>query len=106
EAANGAELFLHHEDVRRGVPPWEPRSLDPVTAGAVADLVASRFNRFRFRRSPVGITAILPGRGPAVLRAATPGVEVRGEPAEVLLWLAGRSAVQVSLEGPAEAVRA
>ncbi|WP_086830202.1 TIGR03085 family metal-binding protein, partial [Allokutzneria sp. NRRL B-24872] len=28
ESANGAEFFVHHEDVRRGVPGWEPRPAD------------------------------------------------------------------------------
>ena len=31
--ANLGEMFIHHEDVRRAVEGWQPRVLDPSTAG-------------------------------------------------------------------------
>ena len=37
EAVNGAELFVHHEDVRRGRPGWEPRGADETRDGALWD---------------------------------------------------------------------
>src|SRR5689334_18567661 len=33
ELANGAEFFVHHEDVRRGTPGWEPRGADETRDG-------------------------------------------------------------------------
>lgn len=31
--ANVAEMFIHHEDIRRAQPNWEPRNLDSDLAG-------------------------------------------------------------------------
>ena len=42
EAVNGAELFIHHEDVRRGEPGWEPRGADETRDGALWALVRAR----------------------------------------------------------------
>ena len=106
ELANGAEFFIHHEDARRGEPGWTPRALDPATEDAVARVVASGLIRFRMRRSPVGITAVMPGRAPVILHPGTPMVQLHGAPAEVLLWTAGRSAVSLELRGDAPAVQA
>ena len=36
---NTAEYFIHHEDVRRGLPGWTVRDLDPETTQAVTDQV-------------------------------------------------------------------
>ena len=33
---NVAEMFIHHEDVRRAVSGWEPRELDDETTAALA----------------------------------------------------------------------
>src|ERR671914_1299617 len=51
-AADGAEFFVHHEDVRRGEPGWEPRDPD---GGRDAELWALviRLGRGLYRRSPV-----------------------------------------------------
>ena len=35
--ANVAEMFIHHEDVRRARPDWEPRPLDEQTVRRCAD---------------------------------------------------------------------
>src|SRR6266581_2533402 len=50
---NFAEFFVHHEDVRRAQPDWEPRPLDP----AVTDLIWKDLSRARLvlRKVPVGI---------------------------------------------------
>lgn len=106
DIANGAEFFIHHEDARRGEPGWEPRVLDRATEDAVAAMVASGMMRFRLRRSPVGITAVMPGRAPVVLHPGAAVAEVHGAPAEVLLWTGGRSAVRVEVTGDADTVRA
>jgi len=106
ELANGGEFFIHHEDARRGEPGWTPRALDPATADAVADLGTSQLMRLRLRRCPVGLTAVMPGRRPALLHAGDPVAQLHGEPGEVLLWIAGRSAIELQIQGDPDAVRA
>ena len=54
EVANGAELFVHHEDVRRGEPGWTTRGADETRDGALWALV-TRMGRTLYRRSPVGV---------------------------------------------------
>ena len=89
---------------------WRTRLLPRIVVlpatGAVLALLGSGVIRFRLRRSPSGVTAVMPGRDPVVLRAGSPVVELHGDPAEVLLWIAGRSAVRVDLQGDPAAVRA
>lgn len=84
---NTAEFGIHHEDVRRAQPGWEPR----VLPRAVQDQLWSA-SAFYARRAA--------GRRGLVLRRTdVPGVErrlghggrtVEGEPMELLLWVAGR----------------
>jgi uncharacterized protein (TIGR03085 family) len=104
--ANAVEFFVHHEDVRRASPGWEPRPL----SRAVADLLWQRLRiaRLLMRRVPVGVELVrddLP-TNPAreqvriMARARTPVVTVTGNPAELTLWALGRvSAANVKLEG-------
>jgi uncharacterized protein (TIGR03085 family) len=107
EVANGAEFFVHHEDVRRGEPGWEPRAAD---AGRDAELWALllRTGRLLHRRSPVGVVLRRPSGEERVVKAGSgPGtVTVVGEPTELLLHAFGRDAVRVELEGEPTAVEA
>jgi uncharacterized protein (TIGR03085 family) len=110
--ANTVEFFVHHEDVRRASPGWEPR---PVSR-TVADLLWQRLRiaRLLMRRVPVGVELVrddLP-TNPAreqvriMARARTPVVTVTGHPAELTLWALGRvTAAKVKLEGGAADVR-
>jgi len=104
---NFTEYFVHHEDVRRAQPGWQPRELrqrltDQIWAGL------SRA-RLMLRKVPVGIEFARddlterPG-GPQTVRLTvrprTPVVTVIGAPAELLLWTFGRTgAAQVKIEG-------
>ena len=54
EFANGVEFFVHHEDLRRGEPGWEPRPPDPARDGALWKLL-QRMGGMLYRRSPVGV---------------------------------------------------
>jgi uncharacterized protein (TIGR03085 family) len=92
EAVNLVELVVHHEDVRRGRPGWEPRDLDP----ALSDAVWSRLRRFaplgfrRVRDLPIRLVAPQ-GRDLRIHRGSGgPGVTIRGEPVELLLYAYGR----------------
>jgi uncharacterized protein (TIGR03085 family) len=115
ERANVVEYFVHHEDVRRGQPGWEPRELDPgLTEVLWARL---RMARFVLRKAPVGVELARddqpePARpgGPRVritAKARTPVVTVTGAPAELTLWALGRTAAaRVRLDGGGDAIAA
>jgi uncharacterized protein (TIGR03085 family) len=98
EAANGAELFVHHEDVRRGLPGWEPREFDETRDAALWSLVR-RSGRWLYRRSPVGIVVRRPAGEQAVVKTGTGLVTIDGEPGEILLHAFGREAARVDLRG-------
>ena len=112
ERANGVEFFVHHEDVRRGAPGWEPREL----SRGESDMLWRRLRlaRFMLRKAPVGVELARDdiddgtGEGPAyriTARNATPVVTVVGSPAELTMWVMGRrTAARVRLDGTEAAV--
>lgn len=90
EAVNTMEFFVHHEDVRRAQPGWEPRELP-------ADLEKIFWRRLRsggrllLRRSPVGVLLHRAGDGVALGGPRSgPRVEVTGPAGELLLFCFGR----------------
>lgn len=105
-ATNTVEFFVHHEDLRRGAPGWEPRTLGPGLEDELWKIL-TRMGRLLARRSPVGVVAEAPGRAPLTLRAAEPTVRIRGDVGEILLFLEGRQgAARVELDGPPDAAEA
>ena len=94
------EFFVHHEDVRRAQPDWQPRDL-PAGLNAALWARLPLIARLTLRR--------LPARGcgcrrPATARLAVgPGrraVRVVGAPAELVLFFSGRQRVaRVQLDG-------
>jgi len=105
-AANGGEMFIHHEDVRRGQPGWEPRDFDAATTETLEKLVDSAFVRMSVRKAGVGVVATLPDGRRVVLRKGEPTVVVTGAPGEVLIWASGRPAAQVELTGSQQGIEA
>jgi uncharacterized protein (TIGR03085 family) len=100
EAVNRVEYFVHHEDVRRAQPDWQPRRLDP-------DLVEAFWSRVRaqarlvLRRTPATVTVTAPGHGTITAGRGGPMVDLLGPPPELLLFLVGRQQhAQVELAGP------
>lgn len=98
ELANGAEHFVHHEDVRRGEPGWEPRPADAVRDEQVWALVG-RSGRMMYRKSPVGVIVRRPTGEQAVIKTGPGVVTLVGEPGELLLHGFGRSEIRVETEG-------
>jgi uncharacterized protein (TIGR03085 family) len=100
ELINLTEMFVHHEDVRRTRPGWEPRSLPRGFQYALFQ----QLRRRRLRAFPAAIHVEAPGFG--ATRAGGPGpesVRLSGEPGELLLFLLGRQAhAHVTLDGPPE----
>ena len=116
ERANSVEFFVHHEDVRRAAPGWEPREL----SSGESDMLWHRLRmaRFMLRKAPVGVELarddlarddIDTGADGAsyriTARNATPAVTVVGSPAELTMWVMGRrTAARVRLDGIQTAV--
>ncbi len=102
EAVNRNEYFIHHEDVRRAQPGWQPRELDPGFESAVwAGLRTPA--RLALRRTPAEVTVTAPGHGSLVAGRGGPPVNLGGPPSELLLFVTGRQAqARVELTGPEE----
>lgn len=106
-AANTLEYVVHHEDLRRGLPDWQPRRLDPADLDGLWA---------KLRRSAPLIGRRLPA--PAVLRRADDGatvvarkgaapVTITGDVVELVLFLFGRAETRgLEFEGPDAAVAA
>ncbi|OBK12725.1 TIGR03085 family metal-binding protein [Mycobacterium asiaticum] len=101
--ANVAEMFIHHEDVRRAGTDWEPRQLEPKlvaglrrTLGLMARLTLSKVPGRVALRTTDGKTVLIAGHGPAVT--------VTGQPEELLLFAVGRTA-RVDFDGDEQAIR-
>ena len=105
--ANLTELFVHHEDLRRGGGDTTPR---PATQ--IADLeealwrALGRSGRFMTRAlRGTGVEAVTPAGDRARLRAGDRPVVLTGRPGELVLWLFGRrDAAAVELTGDPEAI--
>lgn len=102
--ANVAEMFIHHEDVRRAQPDWAPRVLEQDLVAALrrtlplmARLTLAKLPARVALRTSEGKTVLTAGQGPAVT--------VTGLPEELLLFAVGRDA-RVEFDGDAAAVQA
>jgi uncharacterized protein (TIGR03085 family) len=102
--ANVGEMFIHHEDVRRAQPGWQPRVLEPAlstmlrrTLSLMGRLTLTKVPARVALRTPGGKTMLTAGRGPAVA--------VTGAPEELLLFSAGRVA-QVEFDGDEATIQA
>ncbi|MEU4510340.1 TIGR03085 family metal-binding protein [Nonomuraea wenchangensis] len=105
ETVNTIEMFVHHEDVRRAQPAWEPRDL-PAGLDRLLWQRVSAGARLMLRRSPVGVVLHRLGGGVALGGPRQgPRVEVTGTASELLLFCFGRQEhARVELTGDPEAV--
>lgn len=101
-AVNTAEFFIHHEDVRRGVSGWAPRTLPRGLDDALIAQVRLAA-RFRLRGFPAALSIVSPGYPPISAGLGGPTIRVTGEPGEVALFFSGRQgAAYVDVDGPAD----
>jgi len=102
--ANVFEYAIHHEDVRRAQPGWEPR----VLPAGEQDLIWSRLAkgaRLLVRKSPVGVVLLRSDTGERITaKKGDPVVTLSGEPLELLLRLYGRRECRVEVSGTPDAV--
>lgn len=103
---NTGEYFVHHEDLRRARPGWEPRPL-PESAERELWGVLRRMARLLVRTG-VDVTLVSPLGGLRLPGKRDQGsVRVHGPASELLLWAFGRDRVaRVRIEGEPEAVTA
>ena len=103
ELTNGGEFLVHHEDVRRAQPGWEPRPADPSRDEAAWRLMRQSA-KLNLRKSPVGVELKTTDGRSAVVKAGSPVVTVTGDPVDLVLFVFGRDAVHLSIEGDESAV--
>ncbi len=87
---NMFELYVHHEDIRRAHPDWQPRPSDLRREDAFWDGLTSPVGRMMFRRCSVGVVLRAAGRPDVVVKKGEPAVHVVGEPSEIALIAFGR----------------
>jgi uncharacterized protein (TIGR03085 family) len=102
---NPVEMFVHHEDVRRARPGWEPRTLDAATAAALRRQVP-RLSRVALTKVPARVSLRTPDGATLATVGSGPQVSVTGDPGELLLWLFGRDETRCRFEGDPDAVAA
>ncbi len=97
--ANLIEFVIHHEDVRRGQLNWVART-DIAELQTEIKNRLPRFALLALRKSPVGVVMVDENSTQHWLKRGAAVVELRGEPIEILLYLAGRQAqANVSIGG-------
>lgn len=109
EGANNVEFFVHHEDIRRAQPEWQPRTLDSAAnellwrrTRAIARHALHTDHGVELVRSDTGdrLVARSPVAGEGVM-------VVTGAPQELLLYVFGRFGhALVEREGAAESFAA
>lgn len=89
DAAHLAEFVVHHEDIRRGTGPAEPRRLPLDTEQALWRGLGGAA-RMALRDLPGALRLEAPGREPRTVGRGEPVTVVRGTPLELVLYVAGR----------------
>jgi uncharacterized protein (TIGR03085 family) len=91
---NTVEYFVHHEDLRRAQPGWEPRRLEPTDEALLWRYL--RFTARGARKSARQLEA--PGFEPLVVSKNGHGAVIAGPVGELTMWVAGRkSAARVEV---------
>jgi uncharacterized protein (TIGR03085 family) len=105
-AMNLLEYFVHHEDIRRAQPGWEPRSLPPKVEDGIWRAVRHAGKGLAVR-SPVGVTAQRSDTDERVVFKPGRDVVLHGLPSEIALYAYGRKdQSRVELRGNPEDVAA
>lgn len=105
--ANTFEYVVHHEDLRRGVPDWSPRTLDPADLDALWGQLRKGVG-FVGRKLPAPTVLERDDTGDSIVaKKGSDPVTITGDVVELILFLFGRDAAQgLVFDGPDEAVAA
>ncbi|WP_183100161.1 TIGR03085 family metal-binding protein [Nocardioides pelophilus] len=105
QALNTAEYFVHHEDIRRATPDWEPRSLTADEQDVLWRIV--RVSGKGLVR-PAGVPVVArraDTEDETTLKAGSDPVVVTGLPSELVLFVYGRSETRgLAFSGPDDRV--
>jgi uncharacterized protein (TIGR03085 family) len=104
-ALNTAEYFVHHEDIRRAAPGWEPRRLTEDDQEALWRIVRVS-GKGLIRPAGVPVVARRSDTGAeTTLKGGEDAVTVTGEPQELVLFIYGRSQTHgLVFDGPEDRV--
>lgn len=107
QVANSLEFFVHHEDIRRAQPDWQPRDLGADEQKLLWSMVRTAGKQL-VRNATVGVWLSNATTGSeVVLKDASEPVVVTGLPSELTMFAFGRQQhARVDLAGPEEAVAA
>ncbi|WP_137724831.1 TIGR03085 family metal-binding protein [Prescottella subtropica] len=106
EQVNLAEMFVHHEDVRRAAADWSVRDLPSGMQDKLWTL-ASGIGRRSYRKAPVTVVLERPGRARTTVHSGgARAVTLRGEPSELLMHAFGREQARIEFDGAADDVAA
>jgi uncharacterized protein (TIGR03085 family) len=106
---NTLEFFVHHEDIRRGRPGWQPRELTDREKRILFKGAAAAGKRFV---KPVGVPVEIrwtdgERERSSVLHDGDDPVVLTGDPAELVMFLFGRAETTgLTFEGPQASVDA
>lgn len=89
-AANTIEYFVHHEDIRRAQPGWEPRELSDEQQETLWRRLRT-MSRILLRGVPVGIALRRPDGAIWRAHGGTSYVTIAGLPSELVLYAFGRT---------------
>ncbi|MGW1677892.1 TIGR03085 family metal-binding protein [Saccharopolyspora sp. NPDC002376] len=98
EAVNAAEFYVHHEDVRRAQPDWQPRPSESEREEALWKSLG-RMARMFYGRSPVGVVLRRPDGTEIAAKRGPRTVRILGEPSELVLHAFSRRAAKVTFDG-------
>ena len=101
---NGAEYFVHHEDVLRAAEDWQPRDLTAADERALWSVLQSMAKQL-YDNSAVPLVLRRPDGAEVIAKPGHPAVIVSGPVSEIVLHAFGRTDhAQVELEGPDDLV--
>jgi uncharacterized protein (TIGR03085 family) len=102
---NVAEMYIHHEDVRRAASGWEPRELDKAAVTALTRQV-SLMARMALGSAPARVTLRTPDGKDLATAGRGESVVVTGAPLELLMFSSGRDEARVEFTGDEAAIAA
>ncbi|MFY1637560.1 TIGR03085 family metal-binding protein [Solwaraspora sp. WMMB335] len=100
EVANLMEFFIHHEDVRRAQPDWQPRDVPPGEQAALWKRVVA-LGKLHLRRFPGRVRVLADGYGEFAVGVGDDPVLISAPPGELVMFLTGRQRVsRVEIDCP------